>query len=191
MQLPRSYSEFFCVAVLTFAYMICPCSTSSPCGTINTGPTWLSSDEVERIIIQLKVDEGYITKIYQDSLGKSTFGIGHLIKETDPENKLKEGTEVSKERIDSVFMQDLNDAASLTKVIFPKCNTWPSEVKEIIVNMAFNLGGKLRQFEKLAQALEKRDWNKVADEMVNSEWYDQVKDRSERLVTRMRAVKDK
>ncbi|KAH3697099.1 hypothetical protein DPMN_084585 [Dreissena polymorpha] len=56
--------------------------------------------------------------------------------------------------------------------------------------MVFNLGGKLRQFVKLGEALDARDWHKAADEMVNSKWYGQVGKRAERLVARMRNVKN-
>ena len=35
-----------------------------------------------------------------------------------------------------------------------------------------------------------RDWNRAADEMVDSRWYDQVTNRAKRLVARMRALQD-
>nr|ALL27391.1 phage lysozyme 1 [Veneroida sp. qicaibei] len=153
--------------------------------------SWLTASETDRIKAQLKVDEGYDDKIYLDSLGLRTFGIGHLIKESDPEYKLDVGTPVDKGRIDKAFIEDFNEAAATTKDIYPACESWPSEVKEIMVNMAFNLGGRLRGFKNLAKALKERNWNTAADEMKNSKWYGQVKSRGERLVSRMRAVKDK
>jgi hypothetical protein len=33
-----------------------------------------------------------------------------------------------------------------------------------------------------------RDWQKAADEMVDSQWYRQVPNRAERLVQRMRSI---
>ncbi|XP_060556020.1 probable T4-type lysozyme 1 [Ruditapes philippinarum] len=152
---------------------------------------WLTASEVDRIKAQLKVDEGFDDKVYLDSVGLRTFGIGHLIKKGDPEYKLEVGTSIGQDRIDSAFVQDFNEAAALTKEIYPECETWPSEVKEIMVNMAFNLGGRLKGFKNLAKALEERNWTTAADEMKNSKWYGQVKSRGERLVGRMRAVKDK
>nr|ALL27387.1 phage lysozyme 1 [Meretrix meretrix] len=152
--------------------------------------SWLTSKEIDSIKAQLKIDEGFDNKIYLDSLGLRTFGIGHLLKESDPEYKLPVGTVISQERIDSAFADDFNEAAATAKAIYPECETWPSEVKEIMVNMAFNMGGKLRQFKNLAKALKDRDWNTAADEMKDSKWYGQVKSRGERLVARMRAVKE-
>lgn len=39
-----------------------------------------------------------------------------------------------------------------------------------------------------ADRIATRDWNKAADEMVDSKWYTQVPNRARRLVDRMRAV---
>lgn len=155
------------------------------------GMSSLTSTEISRIKRQLTIDEGSESKIYLDSLGYKTFGIGHLIKDSDPESKQPIGTKVSSTRIDSAFTDDFNASVSTMQSIYPKNSTWPSEVREIMVNMTFNLGGKLHQFKKLSSALEKREWNKAADEMVDSKWHGQVKTRAERLVKRMRAVKDK
>ena len=38
---------------------------------------------------EIEADEGCEYKIYKDHLGYPTFGIGHLIKETDPDKFIK------------------------------------------------------------------------------------------------------
>ena len=43
---------------------------------------------VEQLREQLKIDEGCVYEIYNDHLGYPTFGIGHLVRESDPENAL-------------------------------------------------------------------------------------------------------
>lgn len=153
--------------------------------------SWLRDTQISNITEQLKIDEGVEYKIYKDSEGLRTFGIGHLIKSSDPEDKLPVGSKVDKDRVQAVFNADLNTAVSLTKSIYPSVDTWPGEVQEILVNMAFNLGGRLRNFQKLAKALNERDWRKAADEMKDSKWYTQVKGRGERLVSRMKNVTEK
>ena len=40
----------------------------------------------------------------------------------------------------------------------------------------------------LIESFDSKDWNKAADEMVDSRWYKQVTNRAQRLVDRMRAV---
>tara|TARA_Y100001937_G_scaffold59774_1_gene82057 strand:+ start:214 stop:354 length:141 start_codon:yes stop_codon:yes gene_type:complete len=39
----------------------------------------------ERLYEQLKYDEGVVYEIYKDHLGYPTFGVGHLVLESDPE----------------------------------------------------------------------------------------------------------
>jgi lysozyme len=53
--------------------------------------------------------------------------------------------------------------------------------------MAFNLGlTKLNKFEKMKAALGQNDYSRAADEMVDSNWYKQVKSRGPRTVALMR-----
>ena len=44
---------------------------------------------------QIKRHEGEVLEIYKDSLGYLTFGVGHLVREDDPEFGEPEGTPVS------------------------------------------------------------------------------------------------
>ena len=55
----------------------------------------------------LEEDEGRVDVIYLDHLGLPTFGIGHLITESDPEHKYSVGTAVTPERVFEVFEEDL------------------------------------------------------------------------------------
>ena len=50
---------------------------------------------VDKLREQLKIDEGCVYEIYLDHLGYPTFGIGHLVIESDPENGQAVGTPVS------------------------------------------------------------------------------------------------
>ena len=40
---------------------------------------------LEKLREQLEIDEGVKYEIYRDHLGYATFGIGHLVLESDPE----------------------------------------------------------------------------------------------------------
>jgi len=58
-----------------------------------------------------------------------------------------------------------------------------------IVDMAFNLGlTKLNKFVDMKAALMNNDYNTAADEMVDSNWYKQVKSRGPRMVKIMRSA---
>jgi lysozyme len=47
---------------------------------------------------------------------------------------------------------------------------------------------RLSKFKGMKSGVDARDWNRAADEMVDSRWYRQVTNRADRLVTRVRAL---
>lgn len=56
----------------------------------------------------------------------------------------------------------------------------PEEVQIIIIDMAYNLGGpRLRTFTRMLDALNKKDYKRVAKEMEDSRWFGQVGMRSQ------------
>ncbi|MCS5550523.1 MAG: glycoside hydrolase family protein [Gammaproteobacteria bacterium] len=143
----------------------------------------------ERVQAQLAIDEGVVYKIYLDHLGYHTFGIGHLIKESDPEFIEEVGTLVSKERVTEAFQADLDIAIDECKVLYEMWEDYPGEVQEILVNMMFNLGRpRLSKFKNMKKALDSRCWELAAVEGTDSRWYNQVGNRAERLMTRLENV---
>lgn len=134
-------------------------------------------------------DEGCKYEIYLDHLHLPTFGIGHLIKETDPEHGKPVGTVIEQERVHRAFELDMLVCLEDCRRLYPGFDDLPQEVCHILSNMAFNLGyPRLSKFLDLKKAVEEKDWNACADAMVDSRWYTQVPNRARRLVTRMRAV---
>ena len=55
---------------------------------------------------QLEIDEGVKYEVYNDHLGYATFGVGHLVLESDPEYGQEIGTPVSADRVIETFEQD-------------------------------------------------------------------------------------
>ena len=141
---------------------------------------------------QLKIDEGVVYEIYNDHLGYPTFGVGHLITKSDPEHGCPEGTPVSEERVEAVFEEDLNVTLRECGVLYGfRWSSFPNEVKEILVNMMFNLGRpRLSKFKKMNGHLEMGDWKNAAIEGRDSRWYRQVGNRAERLMTRLENVQE-
>ena len=142
---------------------------------------------VDILCTELSGDEGCKYSIYLDHLGLPTFGIGHLIRASDPEYNQPIGTAVPEERVRNVFMLDV----AVTKIdclrLYPDFDMLPEECQLIIANMMFNMGYKrLSKFKKMRAAVNKRDWDIAADEMVDSRWNTQVPNRAKRLVKRMR-----
>ena len=145
----------------------------------------------ERLLEQLEYDEGVVREIYLDHLGYATFGVGHLVKEDDPEWGAPVGTKVSYQRVQDCFRQDVDVAIKECAILYREdyFEDFPGEVKEILVNMMFNLGRpRLSKFKKMKAALEKGDWKEAAKEGRDSKWYKQVTKRAERLMTRLENI---
>jgi len=145
----------------------------------------------EAVYEQLKIDEGVVYEIYLDHLGYKTFGVGHLVRESDPEHAYEVGEPVSVERVLECFNRDLDVAIRECAMLYG-ANLWyafPGEVKEILVNMMFNLGRpRLSKFKKMNANLAKGNWKAAAVEGRDSLWYNQVGNRAERLMTRLENV---
>ncbi len=145
--------------------------------------------DIERLKEEIKADEGYKNEIYLDHLGLPTLGVGHLIKETDPENCLEVGTHIDDERVNELFEQDLNVTIDECTLLYDDFYVLPEEVQLIIANMMFNLGRpRLSRFHKMKKAIDDRDWQEASNQMKDSKWYRQVTLRAERLCRRMASV---
>jgi len=145
--------------------------------------------DIDQLREQLIIDEGQVNEIYKDHLGYPTFGIGHLILESDPEYGQADDTPVTEERVTEAFQSDCEIVLKDCNILYSDFDELPEEVQLIIANMMFNMGRpRLSKFKGMKRGVDARDWNQAADEMVDSGWYKQVTNRAERLVKRMRAL---
>ena len=144
---------------------------------------------IEKLREELKIDEGVKYEIYLDHLSLPTCGVGHLIKETDPEYGLDVGTEISEERVNELFDEDIKVTLDECTYLYEDFYTLPEEAQLIIANMMFNLGRpRLSRFLKMKKHVDNRDFVSASEEMKNSKWYRQVTNRADRLVERMKAI---
>lgn len=144
---------------------------------------------IEKLRKELELDEGVKYEIYNDHLGYATFGIGHLVIDSDPEYGQEIGTTVSEDRVIEAFNKDVQIVLADCEQLYYGFNVLPEEVQLIIANMMFNMGRpRLSKFKGMKAGVDAQDWNKAADEMIDSAWYRQVPNRAGRLVKRMRAL---
>jgi len=145
--------------------------------------------DIEKLREQLKIDEGCVFELYNDHLGYATFGIGHLVLESDPEYGADIGTPVSDDRVIEAFEQDVKTVLSDCTILYPDFDELPEEAQQVIANMMFNMGRpRLSKFKGMKRGVDSRDWHAAADEMVDSAWYRQVTNRADRLVERIRTL---
>ena len=145
----------------------------------------------EAVFEQLKIDEGVVNEVYLDHLGYQTFGVGHLVLETDPEHGAEVGTAVSEDRVKECFEKDLDTAISECELLYEEgvFGDLPDEVQQILVNMMFNMGRtRLSKFKKMHAAILESDWKEAAIEGRDSRWHKQVTNRAERLMERLEQV---
>jgi lysozyme len=150
---------------------------------------------------QLAKHEGIRPKVYNDSTGKPTIGIGFNL--ADPANRrvveaagLRHEDLVSGKRslsdkeIRSLYNHSLNTAMRDAEAWVPNLRSHPPEVQRAVIDMAFNLGRtRLMGFKKTRKALEARDYNTAANEMLDSKWAKQVKGRATTLSEMVRTAK--
>ena len=144
---------------------------------------------LEQLREQLEIDEGVKYEIYNDHLGYATFGVGHLVLESDPEFGDPIGAPVSESRVIEAFEQDCENVLRDCNILYEDFDDLPEEAQQVIANMMFNMGRpRLSKFRGMKRGVDSRNWNAAADEMVDSAWYRQVTNRADRLVERIRAL---
>jgi lysozyme len=144
----------------------------------------------ESLINQIKYDEGVVLEVYKDHLGYDTCGVGHLLVKGNPEYGCAVGTPISESACDNYLKQDLQIAWDECKILYqPWFKDFPQEVKEILINMMFNMGRpRLTKFVNFNKAIMRKDWKSAAVEGRDSLWHKQVRKRAERLMVRLESL---
>lgn len=119
--------------------------------------------------------EGLRLKPYVDTVGKVTIGVGHNLTDNGlPRHMVME----------LLAMGIDNTLALLTPL------TWYQgldEVRqEVIMNMTFNLMGKILEFKAMIAAIKLGDWDEAANSILNSKFGHQVGMRAVDLADQMR-----
>jgi len=144
---------------------------------------------IEQLRKELELDEGCKHETYLCSQNVVTGGIGHMITEWDDEKYLEVGVEIPDEQVKAWFNKDIETVLSDCELLYDDFDHLPEEAQLIIANMMFNLGyPRLKKFVGMKAGVDARDWNKAADEMIDSNYYKQLPNRAGRLVKRMRSL---
>lgn len=134
----------------------------------------------DRLHSDLMRDEGMMLTAYFDTLGYKTIGVGHLIK------KGESFTKITKEQAMDILDKDIEISERNLTTIYPKWVELDEVRQRCMLNLSFNLGGKLAQFKKFLHSLSLGNYDRAADQLVQSKWYKQVKSRGPRIVYAIR-----
>jgi lysozyme len=140
----------------------------------------------EELKNEIRLNEGFVPKVYKDSLGKRTIGYGHLCVEPEQWDDDKEYT---KEELELVFEKDFEEALKNAESLIDS-RSINQIAKQVIIEMVFQLGiGGVGKFKKMWEALDREDYLLASTEMLDSRWAKQTPARCGKLSGKMRSSK--
>jgi lysozyme len=122
--------------------------------------------------------EEFRRNVYTDTTGNLTIGYGHAL-------KLSSITQHAGEVIldDDLFWHAVHVPEAISFF-----NTLSPARQAVLLDMSYNLGLQgLLEFHDMLEALKNGDYEKAADEMLNSKWAEQVKTRAKENAYIMRS----
>ena len=163
----------------------------------------------KRLII---LHEGRRARAYPDSLGIITVGIGCNLQNPGIADLFaslsidyiavrSQHADLTEAQIDAVFVFQyniaVNDAKRLLKLAgaLRDRNTsfdlLPNIACSVLVDMSFQMGGeRLRKFTKMLGAFAEQDWNRAAEELLDSDYAKQTPQRAKTNASLLRALAD-
>lgn len=118
----------------------------------------------------IKSREGLELKVYLDSVGKPTVGIGHLVL---PEDKLKVGDVITEARAKEFFDIDIAKATAKATKQCEKLGISDDTIFKIFVSANFQLGDFEKVFNTTFSLLKDRKYAKAILNIAKSKWMEQ------------------
>lgn len=148
---------------------------------------------------RLRESEGVRAQMYRCPAGKKTVGVGFNLERPDARDLCDRlgidydatlaGAPLSPEKIEDLLTVTADQAIAQAAGLDCRWTTLPITVRAILADLVFNMGpGKVREFRKFLAAVRAYDWQRAADELVDSSWYSQVSDRSKRIVAELESL---
>ena len=140
--------------------------------------------DMDKLLESVKKHEGYRNKVYLDTLGKRTIGVGHLC----VENFWEDDKEYEESFLMEILEKDLQSAIDQAD---DKCKGLKisDDAKIIIIEMIFQLGGTgVSKFRKMWQALQQDppDYAEASVQMLDSRWAKQPPNRAKEMAQHMK-----
>ena len=131
-----------------------------------------------RTKLLVKRHEGLRLKPYKDTVGKLTIGYGRNLEDVG----------ITLEEAELMLEHDLDRALKDAREVIAGFDELDEVRQAVLVDMAFNLGrAGLAGFRNMRAALALGDFERAADEMLDSLWARQVGRRAQELADMMRS----
>ena len=143
--------------------------------------------DMDRLLASVKKHEGYRNKVYLDTLGKRTVGVGHLC----VEDFWEDDKEYEEKFLMTILEHDLSDAIKGANDLLAEngCMDMNEKAHEIIIEMVFQLGKTgVSKFRNMWKALSALDYFTAAEQMLDSRWAKQTPNRANGMADIMRSL---
>jgi len=136
---------------------------------------------MSKLIESIKKHEGYVGIVYKDSLGIDTIGYGFAIKDLELDADI---CDIILERKLSTLIDRINNK-------FSWYNYMPPEIKDVIVEMCYQMGVYgFSCFKKTIAYLQDKKWEEASIEMLDSRWAEQTPNRAKEMSKRVKKLGD-
>ena len=133
--------------------------------------------DIDKLIAQLKVHEGVRSKVYLDTEGIETIGVGRNLRDRG----------LSDDEIELMLANDIRDFQEEVERAFSWWSDLDDVRQRVVVDMAFNMGlGSLSKFVNTLSHIENGRYEEAGVEMLDSKWARQVGDRANVLSNMMK-----
>ncbi|MBR7900866.1 glycoside hydrolase family protein [Burkholderia multivorans] len=129
------------------------------------------------LMAELTRDEGRRLKPYVDTVGKTTIGVGRNLTDVG----------ISDAECDTMLSNDIDRTIAWLDLNLSWWRQLDAVRQRVVINMAFNMQGKLLTFVNTLAAMKRGDYAAAADGMLASKWAGQVGARATRLAAMMRS----
>jgi len=127
--------------------------------------------DTTKLAKQLIVHEGLSLKIYTDTAGKVSVGVGH--------NLTDKG--LTQSQVMSILQTDISDTLNLLQAHFPWFGVLDDVRQRAIADLTFDLMEKMLEFKKMIAAIQMQDWAGAHDELLNSAFAHEAPNRAKDL----------
>ena len=136
--------------------------------------------DIENLKNTLIEDEGIELKLYQCTSGKNTIGVGRNLDDRG----------ISHETAMQMLEEDIEIVQHEIKQSINFYDGLPDIVQQAICNLVFNMGmPRYLQFKRHLVHLRNHDFDKAADELLDSKYASQLPNRSKRVAHMIRSAK--
>lgn len=128
------------------------------------------------IYTQLMRDEGVRHKMYKDSEGIETIGVGHNLR----------AKAISQRAVEVILEDDVTDTIRELHEALPWLKDLSDARQGVLINMAFNLGVQgLLGFKNTLKAIQEGRWEDAKQGILDSKYAKQVGPRAHRLALQL------